>query len=286
MRRGHYVLVGCAGVLVLLALAVWSSVSASTPSGVLTVAFLDVGQGDAIFVESPTGAQVLIDGGKGRSVLRGLGALMAPGDRSLDVVMATHPDLDHIGGLPEVFARYEVGLFLEPGVSDDGSDAAALYEAVAAEGLAPIQARAGMKLALGGGAFLEVLFPEGDVSAFEVNTASIIVRVVYGDTSFMLSGDAPSSIETYLAGKHGTRLSSQVLKLGHHGSKTSTGEAFLGAVLPNHAVISAGCDNSYGHPHAEVLERLRRFQVETVSTCESGTIVFSSDGVTISRAQR
>jgi competence protein ComEC len=269
--------------LLVLTLFVWSLVYAGTPSENLRVAFIDVGQGDAIFIESPTGTQVLVDGGKGRAVLRGLGDLMHPADRSLDVVIATHPDLDHIGGLPEVFARYDIGMFFEPGVMDDGSDYIVLKEAVAEEKLNSLFARAGKRLAIGGGAYLEFLFPVGDVSAFEANTGSIITRVVYGKTSFMLTGDAPVSIENYLVGIYGARLDATVLKAGHHGSKTSTGDAFLGATTPEYAIISAGCDNTYGHPHKEVLERLARFKADILQTCTDGTIVFESDGNVVTR---
>lgn len=283
IRRYPYLVPGGTAALLVLTFFVWSLVHAATPSGVLTVAFIDVGQGDSIYIESPTGSQVLVDGGKGRAVLRGLGELMPSGDRSLDVVIATHPDLDHIGGLPEVFARYDIRFFIEPGVTDDGADALALAEAVTREHIAPVYARAGTRIALGEGAYVEFLFPEGDVSAFEANTGSIAARVVYGETSFMLTGDAPASIENYVAGKYGSRLSSTVLKAGHHGSKTSTGDMFLGAVNPEYAIISAGCDNSYGHPHAEVLKRLEQFGAKILQTCTEGTIIFESDGASVTR---
>jgi len=279
----QYAFVGGLLLLLFATLFVWSLVYAATPPGVLTVAFIDVGQGDAIYIESPTGAQVLIDGGKGRAVLRGLGELMKATDRSIDVVIATHPDLDHIGGLPDVFERFVVGTFIESGVADDGSDALALNDAVHNEGLTPIYARTQMRIALGGGAYIEVLFPEGDATAFEANTGSVVTRVVYGDTAFLLTGDSPQSIENYLAFRYGSQLSATVLKVGHHGSKTSTSDAFLGVVDPEYAIISAGCDNSYGHPHAEVLERLERFNVQKLSTCIEGTIVFTSDGEKVSR---
>ena len=99
----------------------------------------------------------------------------------------------------------------------------------------------------------------------------------------MLTGDAPISIENYLVGTYGARLDATVLKAGHHGSKTTSGDAFLGATTPEYAVISAGCDNTYGHPHKEVLERLVRFEAETLQTCAEGTIVFESDGSVVTR---
>lgn len=270
-----YVLVG---VLFIATCFVWTAVFATETNGNLVVAFLDVGQGDAIFIQAPNGNQVLIDGGKGGSVLSELGALMPFSDRTIDTVIATHPDMDHIGGLPEVFARYEVGMFLEPGVADDGADYAALLEAVQQEGLTPIYARRGMVLMLDTSVSLEILFPDRDVSNVEANTGSIVVRLVYGDTSALFTGDSPVAIEEYLVGTYGDTLKSDILKLGHHGSKTSTSDTFLGYVDPTYGIISAGCDNSYGHPHAEVMARLKTFEVNELSTCTEGTITFESDG--------
>lgn len=264
--------------LVVVTLFVWSLVYASSPRGVLTVTFLDVGQGDAIFIETPSGNQVLVDAGKGRSVLRGLGSHMSPGDRTINAVIATHPDLDHIGGLPEVFERYDIGMFLEPGVDDDGADNTALQEAVLREGLEPIYARTGTTLMLDEGVSLTFLFPESDTREFEANTASIVARLAYGETSFLLTGDSPVSIERYLVGRYGAGLASNVLKLGHHGSDTSTSPEFLGAVSPQYGVVSAGCDNPYGHPHQSVTERLVQSDVTVFTTCDTGDIVFESDG--------
>lgn len=242
------------------------------------VAFLDVGQGDAVYLEAPHGTQVLIDGGVGRAVLERLGEVMPFSDRTIDVVVATHPDADHIGGLPEVFARYDVGMFLEPGVRDDGADSAALAEAVRAEGLTPVQVRSGMTLVLEPGVSIEILFPDRDVSGVDPNIGSIVARLSYGDTSFLLTGDAPTEVETYLVGLYGNALASTVLKVGHHGSRTSTSDVFLGFVDPTHGVISAGCDNTYSHPHEETIKRLARFGVRERRTCEEGTIMFESDG--------
>ncbi len=258
-------------------------VTAHGGSGMLTVAFLDVGQGDAIYIEAPNGNQMLIDGGAGRAVLEELATVMPYGDRTIDVVLATHPDLDHIGGLPEVFARYQVGMFIESDVEDGGDDHAALREAVEAEGLEQVVARAGQVVALDEGVYLEILFPDRDMSTAEANAASVVARLVYGETSFLFTGDAPSSIETYLTGRYGSLLASDVLKLGHHGSKTSSAEAFLGFVAAPYVVVSAGCDNRYGHPHAEVIDRVTSVGAEVVSTCGDGTITFTTDGSLLRR---
>ncbi len=117
----------------------------------------------------------------------------------------------------------------------------------------------------------------------ESNTSSIVARLVYGETAFMLTGDSPKSIEEYLVLVEGEHLKSDVLKVGHHGSRTSTAELFLAEVDPDHAVISAGQDNAYGHPHVEVTDLLFNYGVETYNTAEVGRVVFHSDGQTVER---
>lgn len=271
----HWVLVG---VLALGAFFVWSAVLAREPSEVLKVAFLDVGQGDAIYIEAPNGHQVLIDGGGGRAVLEELARVMPFMDRSIDTVIATHPDLDHIGGLPDVFHRYDVGMFVESGVEDAGADNTALHQAVLNEGLVPVVLTERATLDLGSGVTLTILFPDRPVGTVDPNVGSIVARLVYGDTSFMLTGDSPQAIEEYLVERIPEGLASTVLKLGHHGSKTATAAEFLDAVHPAYTIVSAGCDNKYGHPHAEVLERVHARSIPVLQTCESGTIVFLSDG--------
>lgn len=281
--HGLYLFVG---MLVIAIACVWHEVFARGGQGdELAVLFLNVGQGDAILIEAPNGNRVLIDGGKDLSVLREMGKRMTWSERTVDVVVATHPDLDHIGGLPEVFARYEVSMFVEPCVHDDGADYVALQEAVLKEGLVPVCARAGMELTLDTGITLSILFPDRDVSGMDPNTGGIVARLMYGDTSFLFTGDAPISIEEYLSGVYGETLRSNVLKVGHHGSKTSTSDMFLGTVAPEYAIVSAGCDNSYGHPHKEVVERLARFEVHTLDTCNNGTMRIESDGHTVTRVQ-
>jgi len=271
--------------LVLLALAcgIWYAVFREDRHGILTISFLDVGQGDSIFIDAPSGRQVLIDGGPDRSVLRELGKLMPWWDRSIDVVIATHPDADHISGLVDVLQRYRVQYIFHPGVEKNTGPAESMLLSVAKEGAEEVYARRGQVIDLGSGAYLEILFPDRDVSDVETNTASIVARLVYGDTAFMLTGDSPLSIEKYLVQLDGKELRANVLKAGHHGSKTSSSEIFVGFVSPEYAVLSRGCDNSYGHPHAEVVALFARFEIPTLDTCDEGTITFVSDGQKVSR---
>ena len=287
MRRSALV----SGIVVLilfaLAIGIWYAVISEDRGGKLTVSFLNVGQGDAIFIDAPSGRQALIDGGRGRGVLRELARASPWWDRSIDVVVATHPDLDHIGGLPDVLARYRVGLVMRSSVLDEGSADSAAFDAAAdaeaKQGAALLVAKRGQIIDLGGGASMEVLYPDRDVSGVETNAGSIVARLVYGETAFMLTGDAPQAIEEYLALLDGKELHSNVLKAGHHGSKTSSSELFIGFVSPEYAVFSRGGDNSYGHPHAEVVALFKRFEIPALDTCKDGAITFVSDGTTVRR---
>lgn len=252
------------------------------PERLLKVHFLNVGQGDAIFIEGPTGIQVLIDGGATPAVLRELGRTMPLYDRSIDAVIATHPDLDHIGGLVDVLRRYRVSTFLESGAESGTSAFRALLHELERQKLTPIVAQRGMRLILGGGAYADVLYPHQDTPRISGNDASVVLRVVYGDTALLLTGDAPAFVERELVALYGSFLESEILKVGHHGSKTSTAPHFVGTVRPMWAVISAGKDNRYGHPHREVLDTLMSEGAIILGTYEHDTIRFTSDSVSIS----
>ncbi len=269
-----------------MALLFWHSYERAP--NVLTVTFLDIGQGDAIYIESPTGKQVLIDGGIDRSVLADLSKVMPLFDRTLDVVIATHPDKDHIGGLPFVFSRYKVAHILDPGLTETTDTYEFYSEKVQEEmkGSYAIhqEARRGSVIDLGGGAELRILFPDRDMDGVtDTNNASVVAQLVYGETEVMLTGDAPKSVEEYVVMLDGTALQSDILKAGHHGSRTSSGQKFIDTVNPEYAIISAGCDNSYGHPHKETIETLTAASTTILTTCEEGTIVFTSDGTSFTR---
>jgi competence protein ComEC len=248
----------------------------------LCVAFLDVGQGDAIFIQSPSGTQMLIDAGRDQSVLRELATVLSFSDRTLDYILATHPDADHITGFKEVLERYEIDNVIRTENESGTPIEAAVLTGIESERATVHLARRGQRYDLGSGVWLEILFPDVDPSAMETNTSSIVARLVYGQTAFMLTGDAPKSIEEYLVLVEGENLKSDVLKVGHHGSRTSTSELFLAEVDPTYAVISAGTDNPYGHPHVEVTDTLFNYGVSTSNTGEVGRVVFWSDGKSVS----
>ncbi|MCE9643768.1 MBL fold metallo-hydrolase [Candidatus Parcubacteria bacterium] len=281
-RYGHFFIVA---ILIAANALIWRGVSTSAEAPLVTVAFLDIGQGDSVYIEAPNGNQLLIDGGEGGAVLSELAEVMPLGDRSLDIVIGTHPDKDHIGGLLDVVRSYDVGEFLEPGVSADTLIYRELKKAIQEKGIPVTLARRGMTLLLDEayGVRLDILFPDRDVSDFEANDASIVARLSYASTSVMLTGDAPIKTERYLVSLDGAELPSDILKAGHHGSRTSTSAEFLAAVAPRYAIISSGKNNRYGHPHQEVMALLQTFGIETLRTDEEGTIVFLSDGFSFVR---
>jgi len=246
--------------------------------GEFLVAFLDIGQGDAIYLRSPSGRDMLIDGGPDKGVLAALGTVMPFYDRQIDVIITTHPDKDHIAGIGDVMSRYKVSYLLDPLIESDSP----YYEAIKKNAnnniVTAIKARRGMEIDLGRGVRVHIFFPDRDVFGLETNTGSVIARVTYGGTSFLLTGDSPSAIEEYIVSQNGDALRSTVLKAGHHGSKTSSSPIFVSTVAPQYAVISAGRDNQYGHPHNDVIEIFKDNSAKVLSTAERGTIRFFSDG--------
>jgi competence protein ComEC len=244
----------------------------------LTVAFLDVGQGDAIFIKSPSGQQMLVDGGSNNVVLRQLGQIMPFYDRSLDVVLATHTDQDHIGGLIEVLKRFKVDLFIRTNATSSSVVYQELEDLIKQKNITEIIITGPEILSLGLETKFNILFPNQNTAGWETNDSSIVGKLTYGQNSFLLTGDSPATIEKYLVGKYGNFLASDVLKVGHHGSKHSSSELFIGTILPAYSVISAGLDNRYGHPSLEVLSILNTFNSEILKTLGKGMIVFKTDG--------
>lgn len=244
----------------------------------LTVAFLDVGQGDAIFIEAPNGNQVLIDGGPNGAVLRELSKVMPFYDRSINMVIMTHPDSDHVNGLVDVLRRYKVDAFVDSGFKIENPAYKEAEDLVAAKNIKDLDLMKGYRINLDKGVYLDILSPPISAESLDDNNGSLVARLVYGQSSFLLTGDMEQKMEGVLVSEYGKNLESDVLKVGHHGSHTSTAESFLGFVNPSYAVISVGADNRYGHPHKETLDLLNKFKVQILRTDEKGSIVFESDG--------
>lgn len=266
-------------ILFVLSICVWYAAWQRLPSNILHVYFLDVGQGDAIFVNSPTHGRILIDGGRNTKVLSELGKILPFSDKRIDVIIETHPDADHIGGLPEIVTRFNVGVFIEPGVESPNQVDDELKRRIDKKGIRRLLARKGMNIDLGDGVKLEILFPNQDVSAWETNDASIVAKLVYKNSSFLLTGDSTKKTEYLLLSLDSNILDSDVLKAGHHGSRTSTSLPYVEAVTPKYGIISTEKNNSYGHPHQETIDTLNRVGAKIISTSEIGTIHFETDGI-------
>lgn len=256
---------------------IFYNISAVSQSN-LIVAFLDVGQGDAIFIQAPGGQQMLVDGGANNLVLRELGKVMPFNDRSIDVVLATHADQDHIGGLVEVLKRFEVGLFIETNATSASAVYAELEKIIKEKNIKREIITAPEILTLDVNTEFDILFPTQDTAGWDTNESSIVGKLIYGQNSFLLTGDSPQIIEKYLVGKYGDILKSDVLKVGHHGSKGSNSELFVGTVSPKYSIISAGLNNRYGHPAPEVVSVLENFGGQILETLGQGTIILESDG--------
>ncbi|MEX1112217.1 MAG: ComEC/Rec2 family competence protein [Candidatus Andersenbacteria bacterium] len=250
------------------------------------VVFLDVGQGDAILLQDGS-YQVLIDGGKGAAVLERLAEELPSHDRKIEVVVVTHAHQDHMEGLVHLLQRYDVNLVVLPNVPYESQLQEAWITAIEDEGSAYRFAWYGQQLQVG--AFdLKILAPFDNPATVaaarrDVNNASTVIRADIHGTSFLLTGDAEAPIERLLVQTipQGT-LDVDVLKVGHHGSNTSTTQELLAATTPSFAVISAGKDNQYGHPHKDVLERLRGIPILRTDLQSSIRFTYAKQGWTIS----
>lgn len=250
----------------------------SQPDGDLHIYFLDVGQGDATLVVTPTGRNILVDGGFYPSVLNAeLGGHLPFWNRRIDVMVATHPDADHVTGLVDLFARYSVAQVITNG-SDLGETAVydALLTAAQEEGSTVRSVVAGEKIRIGDGVTLQILHP-GDRLFDDRNDNSVAMRLTYGNFAYLFTGDAGQLAERAML-QNGLPLRAHVFQAGHHGARSSSTEAFLDAVQPEVMVISSGADNRFGHPHEDVLERAVARGTAVLRTDQLGTIELRTDG--------
>ena len=273
--------ISAAGLLIAAAVLLWLR-AVDGPDGQLHLHFLDVGQGDSTLIVTPSGRQMLIDGGPdGDVVSQRLAEVLPGGDRSLDVVLLTHLDSDHSHGLLAVLDRFAVGAVLTGPHTVDSPVRPEWEQALARQDILPVEVSAGHRIALGDGVEVEVLNPAPGRPIGDTNNDSVAVRLQYGNVSVLLTADMEDEAELRLVNS-GAEVSSTVLKAGHHGSGTSSSQAFLDAVGPEIAVISAGLDNQYGHPAVDVLERLEASvgPRNVYRTDLQGTVEFVSDGAT------
>lgn len=267
------------GTLVAASILMWTAVLTRGDDDRLSVTFLDVGQGEATLIEGPGGQRILIDGGPGGEVISAaLDRTLPFYDRRIDLVIATHPQADHVGGLPAVLAGYDVSAVLDSGIRLDTPFAEAWEDAVDATDAPHHIAERGQSIDLGGGARLDVVGPVDMGAWADPNDSSTVLRLVMGNVSFLLTGDIEAEAEAALV-RSGSDLRATVLKVAHHGSNTSTTPAFLSRVAPAIDVISVGEGNTYGHPTDAVLSRLSGDHV--LRTDEDGDVRIETDGVTI-----
>ena len=241
---------------------------------------IDVGQGDCTLILCD-GCSMLVDAGEPGYEARVLDVLAACGVEKLDYVVATHPHSDHIGGLPAVLDALEIGHVLLPRLTEAQTPTTASYrsflDAVKQSGAAVLASAPGARFPLGS-AVVTVLGPIAD-SAESLNDMSVVLRVDFGVQSILLTGDMEAEEEATLL-ENDLPLRATVLKVGHHGSSFSTTPAFLEAVNPKIAVIECGADNDYGHPHAQLLDRLSDYANYIYRTDLCGNITLMTDGET------
>lgn len=244
----------------------------------LQVNFLDVGQGASQLIITPSGKTMLIDGGNNDQQEKMVQYLKHYGIKRLDIVIATHPDADHIGGLIAAIKYADVGKIYMPKVQNNTKTFENLLRVIKNKGLKITTAKAGLSLDLEDKLDINMIAP--NQNGLDNNNMSAVVRIQYGQTSFLLTGDAGSESEQAMLAS-GVNLASDVLLVGHHGSKSSTTTQFLQKIKPKYAVIQVG-ENKYGHPTPTVLKRLQANGVHVYRNDTQGTIEFRSDGLNYS----
>ena len=240
----------------------------------LEVIFFDIGQGDAILIKTPYDQQILIDGGPDDQILVKLGEHMPLFDKSLDLVILSHPHADHVVGLVSVLANYQVDQVFYTGVDYSNSDYTAWLEALDQNRITTTVTEAGDTINLGPNLKLMTLFPFSDLtgqSVEDLNSSSIVNRLVYGETSFLFMGDLPAEQERELLAAN-VDLSADVLKVGHHGSKYSSDPDFLKVVQGDYAIIQVGADNKFGHPNLLAIKNLEEQNMSILRNDKMGDI--------------
>ncbi len=247
--------------------------------------FIDVGQGDSTLIRTPSG-NILVDAGENSAERDLKNYLDICGVETIEYAVFTHPDSDHIGGADMVLKEYKVNNVIMSDADGDSAVFRRLEDAIAEEGCPVYYALPGETYSLG--EFDMFIFSPDPNAKLDSNNSSLVIKATWGDTTAMLTGDAEKPAEeSILATYSGAELGSMLLKMGHHGSRTSSTDAWLAAVKPKIAVISCGLNNSYGHPHPEALARIKAYVGDSIyRTDELGSIVFITDGTTFTYQDR
>lgn len=262
------------------------------PDGFLRIWFLDIGQGDAILMESGLSEWIMVDGGPDDTVLTRMGEIMPFYEHTIKLIILSHPHADHMNGLIGVLERYEVESIVMTGVRYDYAGYEKLYQLAAEKGVKIIFVDGSFDLRLGK-IGIDLIYPEKNLQGGyfnNVNNSSVVFRLIYGDNSAFFSGDLEIEKEEEIAkqvhdenaaGENILNLDADILKAGHHGSKTSNSEEFVSLISPDFAVISCGVDNKFNHPFAGTLERFSRLGATIYRTDIDGTIEAKLDGTNI-----
>ena len=258
-----------------------SPVVESVPEGELKVTFLDIGQGDATIIQTENNCMV-IDAGENDRGKEVVAYLESQGIDRIDYFILTHPDADHIGGADDVLQQFDVSNVIMPDVVKDTVSCQRMLEEMKRSEASVITPQIGESYTLGDAAFTVLCPDETLVNAEEVNNASVGIKLIHGENSFVFCGDAEAEAEQKMVETFGEHLECDVLKCSHHGSAKATTEEFLEMTDPVWAVISCGKDNPYGHPHRELLARLEDNDTQILRTDEIGNIILASDGKDIS----
>jgi competence protein ComEC len=252
--------------------------------GLLEVDFLDVGQGDSILVKTPHGQNILIDGGPDSKILNQLGKTLPFFDKTIDLMVLTHPHDDHVNGLNDVLKRYNVKKIIYTGVLHNGPGYIECLNLIKDKKIPITIIDRPQTIAFADKCKLKILYPQKNFLGKEVNNlnnTSIVAKLEYGETSFLFTGDSEQEVEKELLKKekiNNYELSTQVLKVGHHGSDTASNQDFLKAVNPNFAVISVGKDNKFNHPNKRTVIKIERLGINIYRTDQNSTIKMVSDG--------
>ena len=282
--RKYFILIGILFVVIVFLSTSFFEVAEKQKRGLMSVTFLNVGQGDSTLVQTPSNTIVIIDTGPSNNVMKEISDYLHFFNRRIDLVISTHQHTDHIEGMLILLDKYNISYHSSNFRENLSRTAQNVLRKLNENKVNQIMVQAGDRIIVDEnfGIYLDVLWPTEKIPITDDNEASVSVILVYGDIGFIITGDAGVKTESYLVDEFGDKLDINVLKLGHHGSRTSTSLKFLEATKPEYAIISASENNRYGHPHQSVLDNLLKYKnkklEDWVFETKNGSIKFWTNG--------